>query len=47
MTAKREAEDRLVDIVALAQAVIVKARAAQEAMATIEDAPPEREDEKE
>ncbi len=45
MTAKREAEERLEDIVSLAQAVINRARAAQAAIAQIEDAPPERKDE--
>lgn len=44
MSAKREAEERLSDIVSLAESVIVKARAAQAAVATIE-APPERKDE--
>ena len=46
MSAKRDAIERLDDIVSLAERVIVKARAAQDAMATIEDAPPEREDER-
>ncbi len=42
MTAKREAEERLEDIVSLAQSVIARARAAQAAIALLEDAPPER-----
>ena len=46
MTAKREAEDRLDDIVSLANSVTTLARAAQAAIARITDAPPEREDEK-
>ncbi len=44
MTAKREAEARLDDIVSLAQSVIAKAKAAQAAVAIIETAPPERKD---
>lgn len=43
-TAKREAEDRLDDIVSLAQSVIARAKAAQAAIAEIEVAPPERKD---
>jgi hypothetical protein len=42
MTAKREAEQRLEDIVSLSQSVITLARAAQAAMAQIAEAPPER-----
>ncbi len=45
MTAKREAEQRLEDIVSLSQSVIALARAAQAAMAHIADAPPERKNE--
>jgi hypothetical protein len=45
MTAKREAEERLEDIVSLAQSVIARARAAQAAIAAIAEAPPERKDE--
>lgn len=44
-TAKREAEDRLDDIVSLAQSVIARAKAAQVAIAQIEAAPPERKEE--
>lgn len=48
MSAKRDAIERLDDIVSLAERVIVKARAAQDAMATIDEpAPPEREDDQE
>lgn len=42
MTAKQEAENRLEDIVTLADAVVARARAAQAAIAKIADAPPER-----
>jgi hypothetical protein len=45
MTAKREAVERLEDIVTLAERVIAKARAAQAAVSNITDAPPERKDE--
>ncbi len=45
MTAKREAEDRLEDIVSLAQSVIDRARAAQAAIASIEDPSPEQRNE--
>ena len=45
MTAKREAEQRLEDIVSLSLAIITKARAAQEAVYIIEAAPPEPKDE--
>ncbi len=45
MTAKREAEERLEDIVTLAESVIARARAAQAAIADIAEAPPERKDE--
>lgn len=44
-TAKREAEDRLDDIVSLSQSVIAIARAAQAVIAEIEAAPPERKEE--
>ncbi len=46
MTAKREAVERLEDIVTLAERVIAKARAAQAAVANIDEPPPpERKDE--
>lgn len=46
MTAKREAEAKLDDIVSLANSVTALARAAQAAIARItESAPPERKDE--
>ena len=45
MTAKREAIERLDDIVSLAERVIAKARAAQDAVYIIEAAPPEPKDE--
>lgn len=44
MTAKREAEQRLDDIVSLAQSVIDRARAAQVAIANIDLAPPDQRD---
>jgi hypothetical protein len=46
MTAKRDADDRLDDIVSLAQSVIARAKAAQVAIAKITAAPPERKDDK-
>ncbi len=44
MSAKKDAEERLEDIVSLAQSVIDRARAAQAAIAHINELPPERED---
>lgn len=46
MTAKREAVERLEDIVTLAERVIAKAKAAQAAVAHIEAAPPEPKDDR-